>query len=122
MSREAHVRVLFCAIANVAAAVPIFVIGGSFIWGSGLLPCFGLAAVAYSLVSFVTLYWAWSTPNKIALRVEGIAVASLLAVALWLFLVKGVFEYRWAFALGAALVLSAKWGSLAYIARWRAAL
>jgi hypothetical protein len=104
---------------NLSMSFPLFIVGGSFIWGHGSVQVYGSLVVAYSILSCVFLFLAWTNPNKSLIKFETGVILILMLLAWVFFLGLEVFEDKWIFTCGASIVFTLKWLTTVQIYRQR---
>jgi hypothetical protein len=105
---------------SVLVSIPLFIIGGSFIWGGGTVQAYGILVVTYSIISCISLLRVWTNPNRTLVRIETALIVFLLLLAWVFFLGLEVFEDKWVFAGGATIAFSLKWLAIDQIYRMKA--
>jgi len=114
-----NISILFYLFVNLIVTKPIFVFGGSFLWGGGIIAFCGMLTMIYCLVSIIFLILALVKPKKIFIILETTIVIFLLFCSLFLFLYMEIYEDKWIMVSGSLVVLSIKWFTIVQIYRRR---
>lgn len=109
------VKLMLILLANVTVSIPIFIVGGSFIFAGNDWSYFGIGSMFYAVLSCILLFFTLATPTREVLTVDRVAICCMAVSSFFAFVVFRILAYSLFLALGAALVCGIKWITHTYV-------